>query len=58
MIVADEEGIAVIPKNKADEVYQIAVKRRDKDASQTLEQWQYNHKKTVAVKLAAAMTYE
>lgn len=54
IIVADEEGIAVIPKGKAAEVYEIGVKRRDKDASQTLEQWQSNHEKTVAEKLKAA----
>ena len=54
IIVADEEGIAVIPKGNAAEVYDIGVKRRDKDASQTLDQWQANHEKTVTEKLAAA----
>lgn len=51
IIVADEEGIAVIPKDQAQEVYEIGVKRRDKDAALTLEQWQANHQKTVQSKL-------
>lgn len=51
MIVADEEGIAVIPKDQSNIVYKIGVKRRDKDAAMTLAQWRANHEKTVQEKL-------
>ncbi len=42
-IVADEEGIAVIPSEQLEEVYQIALARTEKDAATSLEQWQANH---------------
>ncbi|TRY33697.1 RraA family protein [Aliiglaciecola sp. M165] len=47
IIVADEEGIAVIPKAQQDEVYNIAKARTDKDADTSLEQWQENHQAIV-----------
>lgn len=43
IVVADEEGIAIIPQDKKEEVYQIALARNKKDASMTLEQWQAEH---------------
>lgn len=43
IVVADEEGIAVIPKAEAQQAYEIAKARAQKDASMTLEQWQANH---------------
>lgn len=43
IVVADEEGIAVIPKADAQQAYEIAKARAQKDASMTLEQWQANH---------------
>lgn len=43
IIVADEEGIAVIPKAKSAAIYNIAKARTDKDAAMTLEQWQTEH---------------
>jgi len=52
IMVADEEGIAVLPQAQAAEIHAIGAKRRDKDAALTLEQWQANHQKTVQEKLA------
>lgn len=43
IIVADEEGIVVIPRAQQDTVYQIALARMEKEASQTLEEWQLQH---------------
>jgi 4-hydroxy-4-methyl-2-oxoglutarate aldolase len=47
IIVADEEGIAVIPLQQANAVYQIAKQRADKDASMDLTQWQVEHRQKV-----------
>ena len=47
IIVADEEGIAVIPKAQALEAFVIAQKRAHKDASMSLEQWQAEHSEKV-----------
>lgn len=43
IIVADEEGIAVIPASEQERVYEIAKERAKKDAEQTLDQWQAQH---------------
>lgn len=43
IIVADQEGIAVIPAEKASEALQIARARADKDSAVTLQQWQADH---------------
>ena len=43
IVVADEEGIAVIPRAEQEDVYQIALARMEKEASQTLEEWQSQH---------------
>ena len=43
LVVADEEGIVVIPKSEQDTVYQIALARMEQEADQTLEQWQEKH---------------
>ena len=51
IVVADEEGIAIIPLARSQEVYEIGVKRRDKDASLTVEQWRDNHEKIIKEKL-------
>ncbi|MCC2607174.1 RraA family protein [Planctobacterium marinum] len=53
IVVADEEGIAVLPKALAAEVYEIGKKRRDKDAALSLEQWQANHEQLIKDKLAS-----
>ena len=47
IIVADEEGIAVIPSSQAEQVYAIAKARTDKDAAMDLEQWQREHQQKV-----------
>ncbi len=51
IIVADEEGIAVIPQKQSQEAYDIALKRAESDASMSLEQWQQKHQNTVSDKL-------
>ena len=43
IIVADEEGIAVIPDAEEYTVYKIAQARAMKDASVTLEEWEAQH---------------
>lgn len=43
IVVADEEGIAVIPLEQAENVFTIAKARAEKDASMTLEQWREQH---------------
>ena len=50
-IVADEDGIAVIPKGKLMEVYDIAKARTDKDAAMDLVEWQTQHSKKIESKL-------
>ncbi|GGW83320.1 RraA family protein [Alteromonas halophila] len=47
IIVADEEGIAVLPKEKADEALAIAKKRAEHDASVSLDEWQAQHREKV-----------
>ena len=53
IIVADEEGIVVIPLAESESAFKIADKRTKSDAAMSLEQWQTKHEKTVADKLAA-----
>lgn len=43
MVIADEEGIAVVPCDHLEAVYQIAKKRTDKDNAQSLESWATAH---------------
>lgn len=43
IIVADEEGIAVLPRATADDCLDIAQKRAAKDGGMSLEQWQAEH---------------
>lgn len=43
IIIADEEGIAVIPQAEQEKVYQIALARTEKEASETLEEWEAKH---------------
>ncbi|MBE9028949.1 RraA family protein [filamentous cyanobacterium LEGE 11480] len=44
VVVADEEGIVVIPQAQLDTVYQAAQARADQDAAQSLEAWQALHR--------------
>ena len=48
IVVADEEGIAVIPVDKADDVYQVALARMKKDTSMSLQDWQAEHQQKVS----------
>ncbi|MGB3725256.1 MAG: RraA family protein [Glaciecola sp.] len=54
IIVADEEGIAVIDQNQVKQAYDIALARAQKDASMSLAQWQENHQSVVTEKLKQA----
>lgn len=47
IIVADEEGIAVIPQEQAIQAFDIAKARGDKDAAMSLEEWQAQHSEKV-----------
>jgi 4-hydroxy-4-methyl-2-oxoglutarate aldolase len=44
IVVADEEGIVVLPKGRADTILAQAVERADRDATTTLEDWGKAHK--------------
>jgi len=50
-IVADEDGIAVIPKDKLTEVYHLGKARTDKDAAMNLAEWKAQHSKKIESKL-------
>lgn len=52
ILIADEEGIAVIPKVEAEDAFAIAKKRADKDAGMTLDEWQAEHSEKVESILA------
>lgn len=43
MVIGDEEGIAVVPCDRLESVWQIAQDRADKDAAQSLEDWGRAH---------------
>ncbi|MDA8622057.1 RraA family protein [Psychrosphaera sp.] len=43
IIVADSEGIAVIPQDTASEVYEKAKRKADAEQKMSLEEWQANH---------------
>ena len=51
MIVADEDGIAVIPEQDLARVYQAAKARTDADAVMNLVEWQAQHQKKIQSKL-------
>lgn len=51
IVVADEDGIAVIPKADAQHTYEIAKARYEKDASMSLEEWQLQHESNVQAAL-------
>jgi regulator of RNase E activity RraA len=50
-IVADEDGVAVIPKDRLNEVYNLAKARTDKDAGMNLAEWKAQHSKKIESKL-------
>jgi 4-hydroxy-4-methyl-2-oxoglutarate aldolase len=47
MVIADEEGIVVLPAAKAAEILKAAEARAAKDASTSLEDWVAAHKRTI-----------
>ncbi len=47
IIVADQEGIAVIPQASAAEAFEIAKRRAEKDGGMTLYEWQAKHHENV-----------
>jgi 4-hydroxy-4-methyl-2-oxoglutarate aldolase len=47
IVVGDEEGVVVVPQVRAAEVLEAAQKKAAKDAAQTLEQWEANHRKRI-----------
>lgn len=47
VVVADEEGIVVVPAARAGEILKAAQARAAKDAAQTLDQWEAAHRAKV-----------
>lgn len=47
IIVADEEGIAVIPKEKAEEIYNQTKENVEKEKAMGFEKWAENHRKKI-----------
>ncbi|MFG6101102.1 RraA family protein [Leptothoe sp. EHU-05/26/07-4] len=47
IVVADEEGIAVIPAKQQETIWDMAKRRAEKDAAQSLEEWEKNHRAKV-----------
>jgi regulator of RNase E activity RraA len=47
MIVADEEGIVVLPYEQKQAIYDKAKVRADKEAVMTLDEWQAEHQRKV-----------
>ncbi|PTP00625.1 diguanylate cyclase [Vibrio splendidus] len=54
IIVADVEGIAVIPKSRKDEVFLMASQKASKEASLTLAEWEINHRAKIAQAITSA----
>lgn len=51
-IIADEEGIAVVPAGQLDDSYTAASIRAAKDAAQSLDEWEQGHRSSVEAILA------
>ena len=47
IVVADEEGIAVIPAAQQESVWEMAKRRAEKDEAQVLEDWEVAHRARV-----------
>ncbi|WP_061039056.1 RraA family protein [Vibrio coralliirubri] len=54
IIVADVEGIVVIPKSRRDEVFLMASQKASKEASLTLAEWEINHRAKIAQVVTSA----
>ena len=51
MVVADEEGIAVIPAGQREEIWLLAQQRKARDETQSLAEWQANHQAKIEAML-------
>jgi regulator of RNase E activity RraA len=47
IVIADEEGVIVIPAARQDEVLKAAQAKAAKDAAETLESWESTHEKRI-----------
>jgi regulator of RNase E activity RraA len=47
MIVADAEGIVVIPKSNKQDVFTAALQKAEAEARMTFDEWKLNHRKKV-----------
>ncbi|MDD3344289.1 MAG: RraA family protein [Sulfurospirillaceae bacterium] len=54
IIVADEEGIAVIPKNEAQSIYAKTKEKVEKEAKISLEEWEKAHRQKINEMLGKA----
>lgn len=54
MIIADLEGIAVLPKNSMDAIYEKAFMKANKEAKMDLDQWRKNHQEKIKLALLQA----
>ena len=44
MVIADEEGIAVLPVGQSEDIWRLAKQRADQDEAGTLAEWQAKHR--------------
>lgn len=51
IVVADEEGIAILPAETSEQAFDIATKRAKKDANMTLDEWRQQHFENVESRL-------
>ncbi|WP_018984229.1 RraA family protein [Salinimonas chungwhensis] len=58
IVVADQEGIAVIPRSQAKQAYDIACARAQKDQGMSLDEWQQQHFEKVQSTLATLRAKE
>lgn len=48
LVVADEEGIVVVPQSEIETTLKTALSKQQKAEAQSLAQWRANHEKTIA----------
>jgi len=54
IVIADEDGVVVLPVDKADDFFEIAKARFEKDANTTLDDWETGHKAKIMGIIEAA----
>jgi len=47
IVIADEDGVVVLPSGKSDEFFEIAIKRVQKDERVSLDEWELDHEKKI-----------